>query len=472
MNYLTSHFNWIEHNGQILLTNDIGEYCFLSKPEFTDYIEGRLPSDSDIFSILKERGFLYQNREKYIADFEYDMFCMKQCLSIATNLFILVLTNSCNQRCVYCQAGEVHTSHASVDVCKKAVDLAAQSPVSHMTIEFQGGEPTLNPEALRFTVPYAKQVFAAQGKHVDFAIVTNLTSPDGELLRWLIEQDVHVSTSLDGNRAVHEHNRPLAIYKSSYDAWREGAELYKKLCEECGRKPVLSAIQTTTKESLMFPEDIIEEYLSNGMNHLYLRPLTPLGCALDNWDAIGYSPEEYVKFYCQALDNMMDRCKQGDYVVESTASLYLTRILNGESVGHTEFRSPCGAVVGQMAVNYDGNVYTCDEGRMIANMGDPIFRLGSVDNTYQELLQSPVAHAVCTASCIEALPMCCDCVYLPYCAVCPVVTYGLEGDLISRDEHSYRCVIAKGILNHLFEMIEKNNTEEMVILQQWADDRS
>lgn len=284
-----------------------------------------------------------------------------------------------------------------LEVCRKAVDLAAQSPVSHMTVEFQGGEPTLNPEALRFTVPYARRVFAEAGKHVDFALVSNLTNPDTELLRWLIEQDVRISTSLDGCRVVHEHNRPLATGESSYDAWRKGAETYRRLCAECGKNPAISAIQTTTRKSLSFPEEIVDEYLANGINHLYVRPLTPLGFARENWDIIGYSPEEYVSFYCRVIDYMMEKCQQGVFVTEATASIYLKRILNSGAVNHSEFRSPCGASVGQIAVNHDGNIYTCDEGRMLANMGDDIFRLGSVSNTYAELMRSPAAHAVCTA---------------------------------------------------------------------------
>jgi hypothetical protein len=29
-----------------------------------------------------------------------------------------------------------------------------------------------------------------------------------------------------------------------------------------------------------------------------------------------------------------------------------------------ELRSPCGAGIGQLLYNYDGKVYTCDEGRI------------------------------------------------------------------------------------------------------------
>ncbi|MBQ3626680.1 MAG: His-Xaa-Ser system radical SAM maturase HxsB [Synergistaceae bacterium] len=468
MNYFISHYNWIYHDKQILITNDIGRYCFLTENEFSDFIDRKISQDINIFNILKEKGFIYYDKDSYISEFKYDMAGMKRCLTTGTNLVILALTNLCNQRCVYCQAGKAHTEQMPLEVCRKAVDIAVQSPVSHMTIEFQGGEPTLNPEALRFTVPYARQIFAEHGKHVEFAIVSNMTNPDPELLRWLIEQDVSISTSLDGNRAIHEYNRPLASNKSSYDAWRSGIKLYKKLCLESGKKPSINAIQTTTRKSLKFYKEIIDEYVFNGMNHIYLRPLTPLGCALEHWDIIGYSPEEYLEFYCRALDEMIKRCIHGNYITEASASIYLRRILNGEPSAHTEFRSPCGAAVGQIAVNYDGNIYTCDEGRMLANMGDDIFKLGTIENSYIELLKSPAAHAVCTASCIEALPLCCGCVYSPYCSVCPVINYAFEHDLISRDEHNYKCVIAKGILEYLFKIIKRNDPAEIDILKLWT----
>ena len=471
MKYFTAYYNWTEFNGQFLLTNDIGKFCFLSKNEFYNFLEDKLSPQEDTFNLLKKQGFLYHDNDEYISVFQYDMTKMKKCLHSATNLIIFVLTDSCNQRCIYCQAGKVHTSKMSVEICKKAVNLAVQSPISHITIEFQGGEPTLNPEALKFTIPYAKDIFNEKGKHVDFALVSNMTNPDTNLLRWLIEQDVHISTSLDGNRIVHEYNRPLAIKESSYDTWHKGIGIYKELCKECGKEPIISAIQTTTRKSLSYPEEIVEEYISNGINKLYIRPLTPLGYAHENWNMIGYTTEEYLKFYHHILDYMIEKCKHGTYVSETTASIYLKRILNGESVNHTEFRSPCGAAVGQIAINYDGEIYTCDEGRMLANMGNNIFRLGNVNNTYKELMQSPVTHAVCSMSCVEALPLCCDCAYSPYCSVCPVVSYGIEKDLLQRNENSYRCAIAKGIITYLFKIINKNTPAEMTILQQWANDQ-
>ena len=207
---------------------------------------------------------------------------------------------------------------------------------------------------------------------------------------------------------------------------------------------------------------------SRGYHNLYIRPLTPLGCAAEEWERVGYSAAEYLQFYTAILDDLFSRCNAGNLVTETTASIYLKRILLNESVGHTEFRSPCGAAVGQMAINYDGQVYTCDEGRMLANMGDNTFCLGDVDNTYEELVSSPAAHAACTSSCVETLPLCCNCAYHPFCSVCPVVTYSTENDLVAHDADNYHCAIAKGILRYLFKRIKEADEDELEILFKWA----
>ena len=466
--YKTAYFNYEKRENEYFVTNDLGNYCFLQEADFERFIKGRLDPDEALFIELQNSGFLYTDKDHYVAENAGRLEQMKSCLMTGTRLFIFVLTDTCNQRCIYCQAGTAHTSQMTIETCKKAIDLAVQAPVASVTIEFQGGEPTANPDTLKFAVAYAKDTFYKHGKNVDFSIVTNLSNPNPETLQFLIDENINISTSLDGPTYLHAYNRPLAIYKSSYEAWNSGFQLYKELCEHAGKKAFLGALQTTTRKSLEYPKEIIDEYLSHGLTNLYIRPLTPLGYAKQRWDTIGYTADEFLSFYKQSIDYMIELCKQGTFVRETTASLYLERILNKVSVGHTEFRSPCGAAVGQMAINYDGQIYTCDEGRMMANMGDNIFCLGTVNNTYKELVQSPVAHTICTASCVETLPFCSDCVYSPFCAVCPVVTYGLEGDLISHEKDSYKCKLAKGIMEYLFSKLNNASSDTFKILSHWV----
>ena len=53
-----------------------------------------------------------------------------------------------------------------------------------------------------------------------------------------------------------------------------------------------------------------------------------------------------------------------------------------------------GAGLGQIGYGQDGKVYTCDEGRMIGKMGDPIFEIGEVQQTtYKDLVGNPTVRA-------------------------------------------------------------------------------
>lgn len=152
---------------------------------------------------------------------------------------------------------------------------------------------------------------------------------------------------------------------------------------------------------------------------------------------------------------------------EGHARILLKKILMGYSENYMELRSPCGAGIGQMAYYYDGNIYTCDEGRMVAEMGDQMFHLGNVNySTYDDLMENRVCKVTCQASVLESLPGCCDCVYHPYCGVCPVISYASDNSIYARESNVYRCKIYKGILDILFEILfEEPDAED--ILKTW-----
>lgn len=202
------------------------------------------------------------------------------------------------------------------------------------------------------------------------------------------------------------------------------------------------------------------------MPSIFIRSLTPLGCASAAWDKIGYSPEEFVEFYKNCFDYIIKLNLNGTFLKEGHASVMLSKVLNGYPVNYMELRSPCGAGVGQLAYYYDGNIFTCDEGRMLAEMGDNSFKLGSVDNTYDELMDCSNCKAACIASVTESLPNCCDCVYNPFCGTCPVVNLALSKDIYCKEPNDYKCKIYKGIYDILFTALQ--NSQQEKILKSWV----
>ena len=230
----------------------------------------------------------------------------------------------------------------------------------------------------------------------------------------------------------------------------------------------VGAIQTTTRYSLPYSKQIVHAYHELGFDSIFVRPLTPLGKANRSWSAIGYSTAEFIEFYQNILQEILQLNKSGIRMKEVFASLMLQKSA-GCGVNYMELRSPCGAGIGQLAYFADGRVFTCDEGRMLSEMGDDAFLLGDVyHDTYDSLIKSSGCRTVCSSSIMESIPSCCDCVYLPYCGVCPVVNYALYDDVIEKEPRSYKCRIQSGILDCLFKILQHDGPEA-AILKDWGE---
>lgn len=100
-------------------------------------------------------------------------------------------------------------------------------------------------------------------------------------------------------------------------------------------------------------------------------------------------------------------------------------------------------------------------------MGNDSFKLGNVyKNTYQDLMKCDCTNVMCISSCIECLPYCSSCVYMPYCGTCPVVNLAQDGNIFSKKPREFRCQIYGGILEILFDYI-KNDKEAKQIFEKW-----
>ena len=464
---MINHFNFKQYDSDsFLITNDFGRYLFLKSDDFKKYVTGQLDHTDPLYEKLHANLFLLEPMELYSHETANDLRSMKNYVFASTALHIFVLTTHCNLRCVYCQAqdqGNHDKGVMSTETAMRAVDIALQSPTQHLTIEFQGGEPLLNFPVIQDIIEYAES--KKTDKEISYTLVSNLSLLTPEILEYLLTYNVNICTSVDGPEDLHNRNRKSLNGNGSYQLMQRGASLLRE------RGVRFSAIQTTTRESLKFPREIVREYQELGTPGIFLRPLTPLGFAKNDWDSIGYTPEEWLSFYKEAFAEILKINKEGIWFPEQHAVYFLKKILHGYALNYMELRSPCGAGVGQLAYYYDGNVYSCDEARMVSETGDQAFRLGNVfENTYQEIIRSGPCRAACAASIIESIPGCSDCVYQPYCGVCPVINYAMDGDIFPRRSKSYRCQMYGGILDFLFSLLHQGDEKIMSILKSWIED--
>lgn len=465
---MINHFNFRrEKDGTFLITNDYGCYDFLQKEEFLSLVKDDIARETPLYERLHKKLFLIEPMKIYAEETAERFRGMKDYLFQGTGLHIFVVTNQCNLQCIYCQAQDhraVRKGMMSIETGKKAIDIALQSPNRHLTFEFQGGEPLLNFSVIQQMITYTEQKKGA--KQIDFTLVSNFSLLTEEMADFLLAHKVAICTSLDGPEELHNQNRLALNGGSSYQAMLRG----RKILLERGYAP--SAIQTTTRHSLSRAKEIIQEYLAEGQHSIFIRPLTPLGFAKFDWEKIGYTAEEFLQFYREALQEIIQLNLKGIPFREQHACFFLKKMLLGQADNYMELRSPCGAAFGQLAYYYDGSIYTCDEARMVAESGKPAFRLGDVfTSSYRELLSSRVCKATAEASVLETLPGCCDCVYQPYCGVCPVIEYALHDNIFPQEPNGYRCKVYKGILDCLFTIMRQGSEKEKNVLQAWVEDK-
>ena len=460
-----NYFNFRKFNDKILMTNDMGKFIFVSENEFKSIISKNIDKDGDLAVRLKSVDMIYDKGDiEYSLEKKYNIRELKTHLNLTTSLHIFVVTTMCNMGCVYCQANNGLKNSNMVmdyDIAEKSVDIALDSPEKNLSFEFQGGEPLLNFDIIRHIIEYSQE---KKGSHdIEYSVVTNLTLLSDEMIELFKEYNVNVSTSIDGSEIIHNYNRK----------YKDGTGTYKKVVssvERLRKKGVnVGAIETTTRNSLQHPEDIVKTYVELGFDSIFIRPLTQLGKATKNWLEIGYTAEEFIEFYKRAIDELIKINLSGKYIKEEHCSILLRRIY-GRFINYMELRSPCGAGIGQLAYYPDGNIFTCDEGRMFYEMGQDTFCLGNVfKSNHKNMMKKNECKAVCAASILEAIPNCCDCVYQPYCGTCPVINYALTKDIIEKHPRGYRCKIYSGMLDFLFSKFYNNEEKVIEVLSSWGN---
>jgi uncharacterized protein len=461
---------------KVLITNTEGNYLLLMPDEFTSFMQGSIGPESDLYQRLSTRNFVRATAEtKRVED---GLRARRSFLDYGPNLHILVVTLRCNETCVYCHASRadmdaVHTD-MTIEIAEKTVDQIFQSTNPNLTIEFQGGEPLALFPVVRHVIEYAREKNKTAWKRLEFTMVSNLSLMDEEKLAYLVENKVQVCTSIDGPPPIHDKQRKLpglSAHASATHWIKRLNEAYAKM----GLDPTLyhvEALLTTTRETLPHWKEVVDAYVGLGCRALFLRPVDPFGFADKTGHRIEYPRSEYMNFYRNAVDYMISLNKQGIEILERFAAIFLTKILAGHDPNFLDIRSPCGAGIGQVAYNYDGKIFTCDEGRMLHEMGDDTFLIGDVRTSrHRDVMGHETVRAMAIASNLEAQPDCVNCTYQPYCGVCPVHSHKTQGSIFGRMRESSLCAVHKGIQDFLFERLGGGDPGVEETLQKWTTQR-
>lgn len=459
--------SWRKLGDKILLTNDGGHHLVLSADDYRRYLKGAVSAEEDLGKELLSKGFFRD---------QLDFRALAEA-SVARNLLeakgpgvhTVVVTLRCNFKCLYCHASVVGPDRTDMDMtpetAKAVVDMIFQSPNPAIMIEFQGGEPLLNWPVVKFIVEYAHRKNEHHKKALNMGLISNFSLLDDAKIDFLLEKGVSFCTSLDGPAEVHNKNR---VYLGGNTHEQVVAAL-KKIQDRRGADPKIdppNAICTVTRHSLAYQTEIVDQLVDLGLERIQLGPLDPVGFARKSWDTIGYSSQQFLEFYANALDYIIALNKKGVKVYEKMAMILLVRILEGE-----QWRFPNADGLSRLAYNFNGDIYTCEDARLLANEGDEFFKIGSaVSSSFLDLMDHPMLKLSALAAGSFSQPMCSQCAYQTVCTVQPVFNHQTQGSVWGQLPGNAWCEKMMGLFDLLYARLQDPETRK--ILEGWLDYRS
>jgi His-Xaa-Ser system radical SAM maturase HxsB len=438
-------------------TNLAGEYALMTKDVLHRLANGNLSARDPQYVELRSRHFLSDVHSTMGPDLlAIKVRSRNARLADWTGLHIFVLTLRCEHACPYCQVSRQSEDKGAFDMSReqadKAVALTLRSPNRSIKIEFQGGESFLNFDLMKYVVLSATAANArlSEPKDLAFVAATNLAIVSDEMLDFCAQYEIAISTSLDGPKDLHNKNRP----RPGGDSYQRVIQGIEKARVRLGRDKV-SALMTTTQGSLSLAREIIDEYLALDFQGIFLRPLSPYGFAIKTKFYRAYDAKRWLQFYDEGLDYIIDLNRRGVLFREYYASTILAKMLTSHDPGYVDLMSPAGIGIGAVVYNYDGTVYASDEARMLAEMGDTTFKLGTVDDSFESLFTNETLLQSLDESFAYSSPMCHDCAFEPWCGSDPVFHWGQQHDMVGRKPESEFCErnmhIFKGLIRRMDE---------------------
>lgn len=379
-----------------------------------------------------------------------------------------MVTLRCDHSCPYCQVSRVTEDKVRYDMsettARRAVDWMFRSPAPVLKVEFQGGESLLNFERIREIVELVNERNIAEQRTIEFVIATNLSQVSDEVLAYCGEHNILLSSSLDGPEALHNANRP-----------RPGNDSHARFVANLSRAGAalghdrISALMTTTERSLACPEEIVDEYVRLEFPAVFVRAISPYGFAVRSKQAYRYQIDAYLDFYKRALARVIEWNRRGVPIVETYAQLLLRKLLTPFPTGYVDLQSPAGIGIAAVVYNYDGDVYASDEGRMLAEMGDTSFRLGSLhSDDYADVMGGSYLQGLIAQTCTVALPQCSECAFLPFCGSDPVYNWATQGDIVGQRPTSGFCRKHMGLFRYFLDSVESGDESVRNLFVHWA----
>ncbi|MCR3758710.1 SPASM domain-containing protein [Clostridium felsineum] len=257
----------------------------------------------------------------------------------------LMLIQKCNLKCSYCygQNGTYNDSGVmSIETAQKSIDLLiTKSKNCNLSICFFGGEPLLKFDLIKKIVSYCHKKETETDKRFRFTMTTNGTLLNKEIEEFIIENNIRLQISIDGNKTIHDSNRYFDNKRGSHDIILTNTKNLRSM-------GLLSARATITGKYMDIKN--IYNYLSS--LNFYEVSISPAFNLLTREEYTELA-KSYIAFY---LD-MEKRIKEKRYKEVQKNKQFIKEL---KQIHYSIPRKvSCGAGITMNAVDIHGDIYPC-----------------------------------------------------------------------------------------------------------------
>lgn len=444
------------HDG-LLFTTEAGNW-FKSDEAFLErYVLGGL-NEADM-SFLKRGGAAFDKE----GDLSYSAFLRNWAGRHAARAngigyVILVPTLRCNLSCVYCQvsrAAENAKGHDwSEETLAQVLDFLDSLDHASPKIEFQGGEPLLRLDLLERVRTFCRERFDKPM----FVVCSNLQSVSEDAWEFLVDEDTHVSTSIDGDPVTHTAQRTFEHGKT--DAFLSNVASF---IDRFGNDRI-SALPTIDLNRPFDADALIDTYASFGMASIYLRPVNRQGFARRS-SPIQHEADRWSEIHAGFVRRLIERNhRDGTTFEEFYFTHALRRVLRSGVDSHVDIRNPNVLADGYLVIDHDGRLYPTDEARMITRVGKIDLSIGTIATGID---QSKVAE-LNAWSFNDLDPDCQHCAYQPFCGTDVVDDVSRYGRIDLPRHDTWFCRRHLAIYDLVFELMNDTSPAVRHSLALWA----
>jgi uncharacterized protein len=267
---------------------------------------------------------------------------------------VLNVNTGCNLSCTYCYKEDLAKPAAGRKMdfatAARSVDLLLEAGAARerINIVFFGGEPLTNVALIKQVVDYAEGAAVRAGKAMDFSMTTNATLLTPALIDYFDAHRFGMSVSMDGPKTIHDRHRKSVGGRGTYEvvARKVGLLLERYRSRPVGARVTLGG-GTTEVEAI----------------HAHLRG--EIG-----FHEVGYAPVTAAAEAGHALSDA--ELAEVQRAFERLGEDYRRAALRGANNGFSNMHQlmtdlhqgrrkslPCGAGVGLLAVDGEGDLNLC-----------------------------------------------------------------------------------------------------------------